>query len=52
MKRLIYHPTVALTTLYLAELLSRSDFGLSGTLFVLATRSVSRLVSAWRNDAI
>ena len=56
MKRLtaqvIFHPFVALSTLYLTELLSRSDFGLSGTLFVLATKSLSRIVNALRSNTV
>ncbi|SAL24497.1 hypothetical protein AWB70_01333 [Caballeronia cordobensis] len=56
MKRLtaqvMYHPLVALSSLYLTELMSRPDLGLSGTLFMLATRSISRIVTALRSNTV
>lgn len=48
MKRLIsnalYHPVIALSMLYLADLMHHVDYSLSGALLVLAARSTSRLM--------
>ncbi|WP_321800978.1 hypothetical protein [Caballeronia sp. J97] len=55
MKRLtaqvICHPLVALAAFYATDLLTRSDAGLSGAMFVLAARSISKFVQALRKSA-
>jgi hypothetical protein len=49
MKRLIhlamYHPLIALSTLYLTNLMCNVDYSLSGALLVLVAKSTSRLLS-------
>ena len=49
MKRLIsiamYHPVIALSLFYLADLMHHADYSLGGALFVLAAKSASRLLS-------
>ncbi|WP_157696079.1 hypothetical protein [Caballeronia temeraria] len=55
MKRLttqvMCHPLVALAALYVTDLLMRSDSGLSGAIFVVAARSISKFVDAMRSKA-
>ncbi|SAK75904.1 hypothetical protein AWB79_04529 [Caballeronia hypogeia] len=46
--QVICHPLLVPSTLYLIDLLCRSDFGISGALFVLASRLISRLMIAMR----
>jgi|GEM_PF-2870860 hypothetical protein len=55
MKRLtaqvMCHPLVAIAALFAADLLMRSDSGLSGAMYVVAAKSVSRLFNAMRRGA-
>ncbi|MFM0322744.1 hypothetical protein [Caballeronia glebae] len=55
MKRLttqmMCHPLVALATLFVTELLMRSDTGLSGAMFVVASKSISKFLDAMRRNA-
>jgi hypothetical protein len=52
MKRLItlamYHPVIALSTLYLTTLMCHVDYSVSGALFVLAAKSASRLLGLFQ----
>lgn len=54
MKRLtsevLYHPLVAQSTFYLTDVLSRTDLGLSGALFVLAARWIARFFRERHSD--
>ncbi|WP_188130734.1 hypothetical protein [Paraburkholderia panacisoli] len=49
MKRLIshamYHPHIALSMFYLTELMYNVDYNVSGALFALAAKSMSRVLS-------
>jgi hypothetical protein len=44
------YPFVGLMALYLTELMSHADIGVSGTVFVLFTRLTSRLLNLFRNN--
>lgn len=51
MKRLIshaiYHPIIALSVFYLADVMHRVDYNVSGALLVLAAKTISRVLSAF-----
>jgi hypothetical protein len=43
--RAMYHPLIALSMLNLTDLMHHVDYSLAGALFVLAAKSMSRVVS-------
>jgi hypothetical protein len=49
MKRLIsramYHPIIALSVFYLADVMHHVDYSLGGALLVLAAKTISRVLS-------
>ena len=51
MKRLIsramYHPIIALSVFYLADVMHHVDYSVSGALLVLAAKTLSRVLSVF-----
>jgi hypothetical protein len=43
--RAMYHPLIALSMFYLTDLMHHVDYSLAGALFVLAAKSMSRVVN-------
>ncbi|WP_233836456.1 hypothetical protein [Paraburkholderia sp. ZP32-5] len=43
--RAIYHPIIALSVFYLADVMHRVDYNVSGALLVLAAKTISRVFS-------
>ena len=46
--RAIYHPIIALSVFYLADVMHRVDYNISGALLVLSAKTISRVFSMFK----